>query len=160
MAQAKYNIRLIEADSLQRFKTTDTAVVKSFSINSAFKAFENRRLSDYSLAELNAQIPMMIFSPTVVNDGRRLLISSQPISYLTQATNSKYTSSYSSIEDLEFNSLFKENNSKNIKMLSVLRMNATFPYILPMVLLPTEPSIEIMDAGIRDNFGMKEIQVG
>ena len=40
-------------------------------------------------------------------------------------------------------------------MLSVLRMNATFPYILPMVLLPTEPSIEIMDAGIRDNFGMK-----
>ena len=120
-----------------------------------FKAFENRRLSDYSLAELNAQIPMMIFSPTVVNDGRRLLISSQPISYLTQATNSKYTSSYSSIEDLEFNSLFKENNSKNIKMLSVLRMNATFPYILPMVLLPTEPSIEIMDAGIRDNFGMK-----
>ena len=80
-----------------------------------FKAFENRRLSDYSLAELNAQIPMMIFSPTVVNDGRRLLISSQPISYLTQATNSKYTSSYSSIEDLEFNSLFKENNSKNAK---------------------------------------------
>ena len=98
---------------------------------------------------------MMIFSPSVVNDGRRLLISAQPISYLTQITNSDYTSTYSSIEDLEYNSLFKDNNSMNIKMLSVLRMNATFPYILPMVLLPTEPSIEIMDAGIRDNFGMK-----
>lgn len=120
-----------------------------------FCAFENRRLSDYSSDELESKIPMMIFSPSVVNDGRRLLISAQPISYLTQITNSDYTSTYSSIEDLEYNSLFKDNNSMNIKMLSVLRMNATFPYILPMVLLPTEPSIEIMDAGIRDNFGMK-----
>ena len=53
MAQAKYNIRLIEADSLQRFKTTDTAVVKSFNINSAFKAFENRiELHLYSLDDI------------------------------------------------------------------------------------------------------------
>ena len=40
-------------------------------------------------------------------------------------------------------------------MTSVLRMNATFPYILPMVSLPTNPPIEVMDAGMRDNFGFK-----
>ncbi|MEZ5014189.1 MAG: hypothetical protein R2794_07845 [Chitinophagales bacterium] len=37
---------------------------------------------------------------------------------------------------------------------SVLRMNFIFPYILPNVSLPTNPQIEVMDAGIRDNFGI------
>jgi hypothetical protein len=34
-------------------------------------------------------------------------------------------------------------------------MNCTFPYILPNVHLPTNPQIELMDAGIRDNFGVE-----
>jgi hypothetical protein len=34
-------------------------------------------------------------------------------------------------------------------------MNATFPYILPAVSLPCEPVIHVMDAGIRDNTGLK-----
>ena len=32
-------------------------------------------------------------------------------------------------------------------------MNATFPYILPVVKLPSEPRMDIMDAGLSDNFG-------
>jgi hypothetical protein len=34
-------------------------------------------------------------------------------------------------------------------------MSATFPYISPVVSLPTEPRIEIMDAGLRDNYGLE-----
>jgi hypothetical protein len=34
-------------------------------------------------------------------------------------------------------------------------MNATFPYVLPKVWLPTAPVIDVMDAGIRDNFGLE-----
>jgi hypothetical protein len=34
-------------------------------------------------------------------------------------------------------------------------MNATFPYIMPYANLPTEPNIEVMDAGLRDNLGTK-----
>ncbi|MBL0256918.1 MAG: hypothetical protein IPQ03_05040 [Bacteroidetes bacterium] len=41
-----------------------------------------KRLSAYRQPEANALIPMMVFSPTIVNDGRRLMISPQPISYL------------------------------------------------------------------------------
>jgi hypothetical protein len=37
-----------------------------------------------------------------------------------------------------------------------LRMSATFPYITPNTTLPTEPPIQIMDAGISDNFGMSD----
>lgn len=34
-------------------------------------------------------------------------------------------------------------------------MNATFPYILPVVRLPSQPRMNIMDAGLRDNFGIQ-----
>ena len=32
-------------------------------------------------------------------------------------------------------------------------MNATFPYVLPVVKLPSVPRMNVMDAGLRDNFG-------
>jgi hypothetical protein len=34
-------------------------------------------------------------------------------------------------------------------------MNATFPYVLPNVWLPSLPVIDVMDAGLRDNFGQE-----
>jgi hypothetical protein len=114
----------------------------------------DRRLGDYSRAEFLAQMPMMILSPTILEDGRRLLISSQPISYLTQAF--KLNGAINPLpEDIEFSSVFKNHDAANLNFISALRMNATFPYVLPTTTLPTEPSIEILDAGIRDNFGWK-----
>jgi len=41
----------------------------------------------------------------------------------------------------------------NLRLLTALRMNATFPYVLPNVWLPTRPVVDVMDAGFRDNFG-------
>jgi hypothetical protein len=117
--------------------------------------FEDTRLYNNYLPEKEAQIPMLIYSPAVVNDGRRILISPQPISYLTYFNDSVYTSTYHSMENLEFTKLFEDNNPLNLRMTSAMRMNATFPYILPMVSLPTEPPIEVMDAGVRDNYGLK-----
>jgi hypothetical protein len=32
-------------------------------------------------------------------------------------------------------------------------MNATFPIVLPNVWLPSDPVIDVMDAGLRDNYG-------
>jgi len=32
-------------------------------------------------------------------------------------------------------------------------MNATFPYISPVVYLPSKPMLEVMDAGLKDNLG-------
>jgi hypothetical protein len=121
---------------------------------SNLNAFYDKRLIDYDSVEYNAVIPTIIFSPSLVNDGRRMLISSQPISFLTFQDSLDYTSSRSSLENIEFNALFANNSSMNLKMTSAIRMNATFPYILPMVVMPTSPKIEIMDAGIRDNYGL------
>ena len=92
---------------------------------------------------------MLFLSPTIVNDGHMLIISPQPISYMTYKTDNTY------YDGIEFTRLFSEQDSKNLKFTSALRMNATFPYILPMVSLPSDPPIEIMDAGFRDNYGLK-----
>jgi len=48
----------------------------------------NKTLKDYVTDEYNSNVPMLIISPTIINDGRRLLISSQPISYLCNDENS------------------------------------------------------------------------
>jgi hypothetical protein len=114
----------------------------------------DRRLIDYAQAERMAQMPMMILSPTILKDGRRMLISSQPIAYLTSAF--KLNGEKNPLpEDLEFRKIFKSHQADNLQFISALRMNATFPYVLPTTTLPTQPVIELMDAGIRDNFGWK-----
>jgi hypothetical protein len=51
--------------------------------------------------------------------------------------------------------LFKNQEANNLKFSSALRMSSTFPYVMPIVHLPSEPEIQIMDAGIRDNFGIQ-----
>ncbi|MFM7727704.1 MAG: hypothetical protein ACKO7B_13445, partial [Flavobacteriales bacterium] len=58
-------------------------------------------------------------------------------------------------ENVEYRKLFDKHDADNLRFSSALRMNATFPYVTPMAVLPTEPPIELIDAGIRDNFGWK-----
>ncbi len=114
----------------------------------------NKRLSDYYLPEYEGKTPMMIFAPTVVNDGRRMLVSSQPISFMTNNRPEPTVSNVPNVESIEFRRMFASNRADNVRFTSVLRMSATFPYILPMASLPTEPQINVMDAGLRDNFGL------
>ncbi|MFT4660304.1 MAG: hypothetical protein ACI8XB_000565 [Patiriisocius sp.] len=113
----------------------------------------DKSLGDYYSPVNNAEMPMMILSPTIVSDGRRMLISSQPISYMI--SYEKGIGSPNNNENIEFNRFFKNHDAKNTKLSSALRANATFPYILPQVSLPTEPEVVIMDAGMRDNYGFK-----
>ncbi len=115
----------------------------------------SRRLADYRDAEQKARIPMMFFSPTIINDGRRMLISSQDISYMTHSTADTLFRYQHTVDAVEFRKLFRNQNADSVRFTSVLRMNATFPYILPSVNLPSEPGVQIMDAGIRDYSGLK-----
>lgn len=115
----------------------------------------DKALMDYYEPEVNAEIPFMILAPSVVNDGRRLLIAAQPISFLTNNVPNGNVKSEALVEDIEFMRLFEEQGAENLSFMSALRMSATFPYITPTVNMPSEPSIEVMDAGLRDNFGLK-----
>lgn len=111
-------------------------------------------LTFYETYEANASIPTMVFSPTITNDGRRLLIASTPLSFLTNNFKSNYLSYESMPESVEFLRFFEQQNADSLLFSSAVRMSATFPYVLPNVSLPSTPNIEVMDAGVRDNFGL------
>ena len=122
-------------------------------LNKHTRGFLDKKLRDYLEAEKNADIPLMIFSPSIVNDGRRMLISSLPISFMKETELQIDHLG----ENVEYQSLFNKNNPLNTRFLSILRMSASFPYIMTSVNLPTDPRIEVFDAGLRDNYGIKTI---
>lgn len=115
----------------------------------------NDRLVDYRADELNATIPLGIFSSTVSQDGRKLMICSQPISFLMRPRSDSTKGITAEPDAIDYTAFFKDLNPYNIRLLTALRMNATFPYVLPNVWLPTKPIVDVMDAGLRDNYGQE-----
>ena len=111
-------------------------------------------MSDYTIHEKEATIPMMFITPTIINDGRYIFISSQKISYMCTKQSEQNISNPMMPDGIEFSRFFKNQGADSLWFSSALRMNSTFPYIAPIVSLPSNPSIEIMDAGFRDNYGM------
>jgi hypothetical protein len=116
-----------------------------------------KRLADYRLPEQNATIPMMVFAPTIVNDGRKLVIASQGVSYLVRPQISSNITRQAYPDAIEFTRFFSEQGADSVRFTSVLRMNATFPYITPLTDMPSEPKIEVFDAGMRDNYGVENV---
>lgn len=142
----------IEDGNYKYPKDRATAFEEQFHRNTDY--IFNRRLSDYSEYEFKSFVPMMVLSPTIARDGRRMLISSQPISYLTSPFRLN-GHNHQLPEDVEFRRMFENHDANNLQFLSALRMSATFPYVLPMTTLPTEPPVDMVDAGVRDNYGLK-----
>ena len=58
-------------------------------------------------------------------------------------------------ENIDYQSLFVDNNPDQLAFTSLLRMNASFPYVMPTVSLPTDPKVDVFDSGLRDNYGIK-----
>src|SRR5690606_7730088 len=108
----------------------------------------NKKLSDYRQPEYNAEIPMMVFAPTITEDNRRMIISAQPASYFSNNHPDASMRNDPTTENVEFMRLFEDQGAKNVEFLSVLRMNATFPYVMPSVSMPSSPKIQVMDAGL------------
>jgi len=114
-----------------------------------------KTLEAYEADERSAKIPVMVFSPTLINDGRRLLISSVETGFYQSAYQVNVDDYTAGVEDLEYSILMGEFDHEKTRFSSVLRMSATFPYILPMTRLPGNLDYHVMDAGIRDNQGTK-----
>ncbi|MCT4625339.1 MAG: hypothetical protein N4A46_17070, partial [Schleiferiaceae bacterium] len=112
-----------------------------------------RRLADYRALEYESKMPLMILSPMVINAGRRMLISPQPISFLARNYNPYSSNPSYEIDGIEFMRFFEKQQAGNLPFSTALRMSATFPYITPLVSLPSEPRIDLIDAGARDNDG-------
>jgi hypothetical protein len=115
----------------------------------------NKTLSDYAAPEARAAIPMIFFNSVINRDGRKMYIATHPARFLMRAHTDTGRITYNDPDAIDFNSFFAKQDASHISILSALRMNATFPYVLPSVWLPTQPIIDVMDAGLRDNFGQE-----
>ncbi len=114
----------------------------------------NIQLKDLVKDESNANIPLIFFNSVIKSDGRKMMISTQPISFMMKPLALQSDTS-ASPDAIDFASLFSKQQPMNLRVLTALRMNATFPYVLPNVWLPSNPVIDVMDAGLRDNFGQE-----
>ncbi len=116
----------------------------------------DKPIVSYNQYEMSGDIPLMILTPTIVNDGRKLYIASRPVSFMNDSPLKRIKYGDSKISGIDFQRFFSEQGSEHLRFLSALRMSATFPYITPNTTLPTDPPIQIMDAGISDNFGLSD----
>jgi len=136
----------------QYVKDRGYAFEKRLSANS--NGLLNTQIKDYAAEEKNASIPLMIFNSTISRDGRQMMVSNLPLSFMMKPL--LYAADTTASPDaVDFAAFFAKQNPYNLRLLTALRMNATFPYVLPNVWLPTQPVIDVMDAGLRDNFGQE-----
>jgi len=121
----------------------------NINLNGAF----DKKLLDYRQAEDEGQIPTIILSPVIANDGRKLFISTIPVSFMMGSNPSEPNQK---LRGIDFNRFFTNHDPQDLHFTTALRMSASFPYITPVISLPSHPRMEIMDAGISDNFGIAD----
>ena len=112
----------------------------------------NIQLKDIQADETAAKVPLIIFNSVIKSDGRKLLISTQPLSFMMKPRLFQNDPTISA-DAVDFAAMFKKQHPMDLGVLTAMRMNATFPYVLPNVWLPSHPVIDVMDAGLRDNIG-------
>jgi hypothetical protein len=133
----------------------------------------DRKFRDLAVGEWEGWRPSLVFTPMLVEDGRRILISNVNLDYaprnighvlLPANTRALSKNSRLSRDDLkegfdifslsavEFYRIFPE--AWDFKVSTAIRMSAAFPLITPAVSLPTIPPRRVVDAGYYDNYGV------
>lgn len=115
----------------------------------------NKRLGEYATDEKKATIPLIFFHSLIARDGKKMIIGTPPLRFMMQAPTDTSLTQTNVADAVDFTTFFKDQNPYNLRFLTVLRINATFPVVLPNVWLPTQPVIDVMDGGLRDNYGLE-----
>lgn len=116
-----------------------------------------KTLADYRIAEMSAQIPVMLFHTASTSDSRTFYMSAHPVRFLMRPYNKKSAGLDLSIDAIDFGSFFVKQRGFHLNVLSAMRMSASFPYILPATALPCEPPAYVIDGGALDNFGIVSV---
>ncbi len=144
----------------QKFKVDNYSYLRDrgYAFESALNSNTNKaldkRLRDYAPEEAAANIPLMFYHTVITRDAKMMVISTQPVRFMMQPPADS-TDPVMSPDAVDYGSFFARQDPFNLRMLTILRMNATFPVVLPNVWMPSEPVIDVMDGGLRDNFGVE-----
>lgn len=115
----------------------------------------NYTLQDIAEDEKTARVPLMLFNATITRDGRKMIFSTQPVSFMMRNWPDSAAGITADPDAIDFAAFFNKQDPLGLRMLSALRISATFPYVLPNVWMPSNPIIDVMDGGMRDNFGQE-----
>ena len=124
-------------------------------LNENTNSILDKTIGDYTLPEDTAMVPTVLFNSVISRDGRKMIIATRPARFLMRGATDSSRIPTPDPDAIDFMSLFQNLNPTQLRVTSALRMNATFPYILPNVWLPTNPVVDVMDAGLRDNYGQE-----
>ncbi len=124
-------------------------------LNDNTKGVLNKRLKDYVADETAANIPLMFYHNVITRDGKMMIIGTQPLRFMMHPPLADSTQTETIADAVDFTTFFAKQDPYNLRILTALRMNATFPIVLPNVWLPSTPVIDVMDGGLRDNYGVE-----
>lgn len=134
----------------------DRAYMWEYQFNINTRQYLKKRLQDYVQAEKKADIPIMLSYPVLTNDARYLFISSQPMRYMMKPYAADAVWARKNViepDAIDYVTFFEGYHPLEMPITTVIRMNATYPWILPNAVFPTQPEFTVMDAGIRENLG-------
>ena len=132
----------------------DRGLAFEMALNNNTDKILDKKLGDYLADETAANIPLMLFHTLITRDGKRMVVGTQPMRFMMNPPKDS-TTNWASADAIDFTSFFSKQDPYNLRMLTILRMNATFPVVLPNVWMPTNPVIDVMDGGLRDNYGVE-----
>lgn len=124
-------------------------------LNRNTEGIMDKTLNDYRVPEQLAQIPLLPVTSLVTNDGRKLIISPHSMSFFGSSLEGLSLENEKR-QAIDFQRFFIRHDPGNLRFLTALRMSASFPFISPVVDLPSEPTMKTMDTGIADNFGVQD----
>ncbi|MCY4418970.1 MAG: hypothetical protein OXB93_03875 [Cytophagales bacterium] len=113
-------------------------------------------LKSYKIPEQEALIPMLFLTSTLGNDGRRLYVSPQGISYMGVADSFDDTGRADKVTGVDYTSFFAPQGSLEARFLSLLRLTISFPVVMPLGELPSTPTMYARDSGLSDDDGLMD----
>jgi hypothetical protein len=117
-------------------------------------------MDDLADGEAAGRWPSLVFSPMIVEDGRRLIISNRDLGALLGnemrwigSKGGPPSRGSSSTTGYQYEQLFPGQLAK-LPVRTAARLSASFPYVAPATVLPTKPRRRVVDAGYYDNYGL------
>lgn len=114
-------------------------------------------------AEERLAVPSLVFSPMLVEDGRRLLLGNLDLSPVTDngvlwlssaATGTLPVEGLASRTAYHASRLFPD-RWHELRLSTAARLSAAFPWVSPAAVLPTIARRRVVDAGYFDNYGLE-----
>lgn len=115
----------------------------------------DKKIDDYRKDEYEAKIPLLIHHTTIMNDSRRYYITPHPVSFLMRPNGKNAVDNNLEVDAIDFCRMFEKQGGRNLLTTTAMRMDASFPFILPNPVLPSDPPTYVMDGGVGDNFGVE-----